>query len=70
MLLSDWYKNNDTDLIWWRDALDEDGYFLFSFDQETTYNLFEDYHKLTDEQRAIFNKENPEWAQFFGERGN
>ena len=69
MELSDWYKNKESDLIWWRDALDEDGLFLFSFDRDTTYNLFEDYFKLTAEQRAIFNRENPEWAAFFGERG-
>lgn len=69
MQLSDWYKNNDTDIIWWRDVLDEDGVFLFSFDKETTYNLFADYFKLTDEQRAIFNRENPEWSQFFTGKG-
>jgi hypothetical protein len=61
--LSEWYKNKPGDLIWWRDDLDKDGEFLFSFDRERTFNFFADYpQELTPEQRAIFEKENPELA--------
>lgn len=61
--LSDWYKNNPDDLIWWRDNLDKDGEFLFSFDRQRTFNFFADYpQELTPEQKAIFDRENPKLA--------
>lgn len=65
-----WYKENDDDIIWWLDNADEvKGEFVFSFDKETTFNLFADYpHKLTKEQKEIFDKENPYWADFFADR--
>ena len=59
--LSDWYHNNPGDIIWWRDNLETVGEFLFSFDRVTTYNFFADYpQELTEEQREIFRRENPE----------
>ena len=68
-MLSDFYKNNNTDQIWWVDNLDEKGLFLFSFDKKKIFNLFEDYpHALTEEQRKIFDKENPHWKEFFADR--
>lgn len=62
-----WYKNEPTDKIWWLDNADEKvGEWIFSFDKETTFNMFADYpHKLSAEQKAIFDKENPFWADFF-----
>lgn len=66
---SDFYKQNESDTIWWRDRLDAVGEFLFSFDKKTVYNLFRDYpYKLTKQQKAIFDKENPFWAEFFADR--
>ena len=66
---SSWYKNNDTDTIWWKDTPDEFGVWIFSFDKKREYNLFEDYpYKLTPEQKESFDKENPEWADFFRDR--
>lgn len=63
------YKNNPDDVIWWVDTPDTEGEWLFSFDQETVFNMFADYpHKLTPEQVKIFDKENPEWADFFRDR--
>lgn len=55
------YKENKKDVIWWVDNADEmKGQFLFSFDKKTVFNLFRDYpHKLTKEQKEIFDKENP-----------
>lgn len=62
-------KNNPTDKIWWVDNPDVKGEFLFSFDREKVFNLFEDYPwKLTKEQKRIFDKENPYWADFFKDR--
>ena len=59
-----WYKNEDSDTIFWMDTPDEVGVWLFSFDKKQVFNLFEDYpQNLTPEQRMIFDKENPEWAQ-------
>ena len=64
-----WYKNNPTDLIWWIDTPDTVGEWLFSFDKQTVFNMFADYpHKLTPEQKELFDKENPEWAEFFSDR--
>ncbi len=64
------YKNDEADKIWWVDnAKDEKGVFLFSFDKKKVYNLFSDYPwKLTSEEKAIFDKENPSWAEFFKDR--
>ena len=64
------YKNKKTDKIWWLDNLGEQiGVFEFSFDKEKIYNLFQDYpHALTPDEIEIFDKENPEWADFFKDR--
>lgn len=63
------YKENSSDAIWWVDTSDRDGVFLFSFDKKHIFNLFADYpHKLTAEQKEIFDKENPYWADFFKDR--
>ena len=60
------YKNEDTDKIWWIDNPEVVGEFLFTFDKKRIFNLFEDYpDNLTDKQRAIFDKENPHWKEFF-----
>lgn len=65
-----WYKNEPTDKIWWLDNEDEKvGEWIFSFDKEKTFNMFEDYpHKLTEEQKEIFDRENPYWKDFFSDR--
>ena len=66
MKLSDFYKNNPNDTIWWVDNLETVGEFLFSFDQKKIFNMFRDYpHELTKEQKRVFDKENPDWAKFF-----
>ena len=67
MASNNWYRNEDTDHVWWLDNGDEvKGEFIFSFDKQTSFNLFADYpHKLTPAQRRIFDKENPYWADFF-----
>lgn len=64
------YKENPKDTIYWVDTIEDyKGLFLFSFDKKTVFNLFSDYpDKLTPSQRAIFDKENPYWANFFRDR--
>jgi hypothetical protein len=65
----DFYKNNKKDTIYWVNNFDIIGEFLFSFDKKTIYNLFRDYpYKLNKEQKEIFDKENPYWADFFSDR--
>ena len=60
------YKNNPSDVIWGVENSDTVGEWLFSFDKETIFNMFADYpDKLTSEQKEIFDKENPFWADFF-----
>ena len=45
------------------------GEFIFTFDKKTFFNRFADYpHKLTAEQKEIFDRENPFWAEFFSDR--
>lgn len=63
------YKENKNDKIWWVDVTDRVGVWLFSFDKKKVFNLFRDYpHELTAEQKAVFDKENPYWADFFSDR--
>jgi hypothetical protein len=66
---NNWYKNNETDSIWWQGTPDQVGLWLFSFDKKKVFNLFADYpHNMTQEQVKIFDEENPEWADFFKDR--
>lgn len=63
------YKENETDVVWWVDDPETKGVWLFSFDKKTVFNLFEDYpHKLTPEQKEIFDRENPYWVEYFKDR--
>lgn len=67
-VLNNFYKNEPDDTIWWVDT-DTTGEWLFSFDKEKIFNMFQDYpYKLTAEQKAIFDRENPFWAEFFKDR--
>ena len=67
-MLSSWYKKSK-DRIWWEDVSDTVGLLIFSFDKEKEYNMFSDYpHKLSEEEKNIFEEENPYWAEFFSNR--
>ena len=47
----------------------EIGEMNFTFDGKKIFNLFRDYpYKLTQEQKALFDKENPYWANSFKDR--
>ena len=61
-----WYKNTPTDTIWWLDNPDTIGEHIFSFDKVRRFNLFSDYpEKLSEKEKAVFDSENPFWADFF-----
>ena len=42
-MLSDFYKKNKNDKIWWIDDLDSIGKHMFSFDKVKIFNLFSPY---------------------------
>lgn len=65
------FKNNKTDRIWWVDNADDvKGEWIFTFDKKKFFNMFQDYPwNLSPEQKKIFDKENPYWADFFKDRG-
>lgn len=66
---SNWYKNEESDSIWWKETFDTVGEFVFSFDRQKEFNLFADYpKKLTEREKQIFDAENPFWANFFKDR--
>ena len=68
-MLGDFYKKKPSNKIWWVDNYWQRGFLLFSFDKKKIYNLFRDYPwKLSKEEREIFNKENPFWAEALGNR--
>ncbi|TID29212.1 hypothetical protein JO83_00705 [Avibacterium paragallinarum] len=59
--MTSWYKLEETDKIWWKDNDEAIGEMVFSFDKEEEFNFWQDYpHKLTPEQKAIFDAENAE----------
>jgi len=63
------FKNKRSDKIWWLDTSDKVGEWIFTFDKKTLFNMFVDCpYKLTPEEKAIFDKENPYWAEFFADR--
>ena len=65
------YKDEEhpENTIWEVDDVDTIGKLLFSFDKKKIYNLWEDYPpNFTPEEKAIFDKEYPYWADFFKDR--
>ena len=65
--IREWRKAKG-DKIWWADV-EAIGVDIFTFDKKTIYYMWADYpHALTPEQKAIFDKENPYWAEFFKDR--
>lgn len=63
---SDFYKENEKSRVWWIDNLGVLGEHLFSFDKKKIYNIFLDYpHNLTEEEKKIFDEDEPYWREFF-----
>lgn len=64
--LEDFYKKNPNDKIWWTGRMGYVGEVLFSFDKKKVYNFWTDYpQNLTQEEKEIFDKENPFWHDFY-----
>ena len=62
------YKNHPDDKIWWYSD-GTVGSLRISFDKKTILDLWDDYPaKFTKEEKELFDKENPYWAQFFSGR--
>ena len=65
-MLGQFFKKHESDKIWRIHDVDSQGLILFSFDKKKIYNFFKDYpHNLTKEQKELFDKENPFWANFY-----
>lgn len=65
--MKNFYKEKEDSKIYW---VQQDpnvlGIIEFTFDKVKIYNLFRDYpEKLSAEEKKIFDKENPFWADFF-----
>ena len=57
------YKKRNSDKIWWGKIKGVIGPTFVSFDKKTVYNLWTDYpSKFNSEQKALFDNENPDWA--------
>lgn len=55
--------------VTWIDKPGQKGELLFTFDGNHIFNLFRDYpDALTQEQKQIFDSENPYWSEFFRDR--
>ena len=64
----EFYKNNESDKIWWVDYIGRRGFQAVSFDKKKILFLFGDYpQNFTKEEKALFDKENPYWANFFSD---
>ena len=65
-----WQKKNEGDTVEWASNTGRVGVFLFRVGPGgKVYNLFEDYpQKLTADELATFNRENPFWVEFFADR--
>lgn len=65
----DLYKETEKHKVYWVETPGRRGVYLFTFDKKKVYNLFRDYpYALTKEEKEIFDKENPYWAEFFKSR--
>lgn len=65
----DFYKKNENDIIWWAQDREKGGVY-FSFDKKTLFTMTRDYpFNLSKEQKAIFDRENPFWADYFKGKG-
>lgn len=63
------YKNNKNDKVWWIDYEGIIGRLDVSFDKKKILSLWQEYPKnFTKEEKELFDKENPYWADFFRDR--
>lgn len=68
-MLCEFYKEKETDVIYW--ARDDKmlGQIFFSFDKKKLYNVHRDYPKnMTIKEVEIFDKEFPDIAEYYSYR--
>ena len=60
-----YHKEKGSYKVWWLYDRESRGERYFTFDFKTFYGLFRDYPaKLSKEEKEIFDKENPFWADY------
>jgi len=60
------YREKKSDKIWWVRYEEYVGFMAVSFDKKKILFLFEDYpQNFSKEEKDLFDKENPYWANFF-----
>lgn len=65
----EFYKKHRGDKIWHVHFIKQVGMHAVSFDKKRILSLFGDYPlKFTPEEKELFDKENPYWADFFEDR--
>ena len=63
----DFYKNKESDKIWWTMDLERLSSTYFSFDKKTLYNVLDYPNCLTKGQKEIFDDENQEYVDSYYE---
>jgi len=58
-----WIKPDGDDKIYWKETTDSMEY-VFTFDFETIYDMWDDYKTLPADKKAIFDKENPHLLRY------
>lgn len=59
-------EDKPNNIVWEVEEIGSIGKLLFSFDKKKIYNLWQDYpYNFTAEEKRIFDKEYPYWADFF-----
>lgn len=62
-------EDHPENIVWEVEEIGNRGKLLFSFDKKKIYNLWVDYpHNFTPEEKEIFDREYPYWANFFKDR--
>lgn len=66
-IMSAFHKHNENDKIWWANDYTQVGVGpYFTFDKKKIYKLHKDYpNNLTKEEKEIFDRENPDYAEFY-----
>lgn len=59
------FKKNRESKVWWVDIRDQDGMFIFTLDKKKFFYLYRDYSKMLKEEKEVFDKSEPFWANFF-----
>ena len=63
------FKERENDKIWWVDFPDHIGILAVSFDKKKILYLYQDYpQNFSKEEKELFDKENPYWADYFSDR--